>query len=47
MKNMYVAPAVELLKLSAKEDCMLQNSGNATDPTFSVNFGDLSDFGQN
>ena len=41
MKNMYVAPAVELLKLSAKEDCMLQNSGEATEPTLGFDFGEL------
>ena len=39
---MYVAPAVELLKLSAKEDCMLlQNSGEATEPTIGFDFGKL------
>ena len=44
--NKYVAPVVELLKLSAKEDCMLQNSGESDKATFTVAFGDLLDFGQ-
>ena len=40
-RNEYVAPAVELFKLSPKEDCMLLASDEATEGNIIVDYDDI------
>ena len=41
MNKKYIAPEVELVSISTKEECMLQASGEATNSSITVDFSDL------
>ena len=41
MNKKYMAPEVELFNISAKEACMLEASGEATNSSLSIDFGEL------